>query len=411
MKIHPRHVRRMILTTFLGAMIANILVFSLVAVVLGFTIEDEILGRQVQEAAHQFVAESPVSNESQGRLKALDMTYYIGTDEMPEWLRAAIDSDYRDRVFEIFAKERGHYHAYVRTMPDGQNLYVLFNARRFISSTPQIKTFLMVVGAMCAFGILISFFFLTRMSRKVSAPLEDMVRVLSTAEQVGTRLNVSEKAPLELFTLADAIKEREARIQSLIERERQFNRDASHELRTPLAVASGAAEIMQKQGENSPAFYRMMAAIKDMQQLAEGILWLGRDPGKVTQSNLYDVCSNCISSYEHFIDDKNLSLCLEGSKDASMPVPEPVARVIVGNLIKNALSYTDKGEVMARFSGQQLEILDTGLGLGNVEAGREGFGVGLSLVHRLCNHFDVQFHINTRPDGGTIANLTWLEDI
>jgi len=411
MKIHPRRVRRMILTTFLGAMIANIVVFSMVAVVLGFTIEDEILGRQVQEAAHQFVTETPVSNESQGRLKALDMTYYIGTGEMPEWLRASIDSDYSDRVFEIFAKERGHYHAYARTMPDGQKLYVLFNARRFISSTPQIKTFLMVIGAMCAFGILISFFFLTRMSRKVSAPLEDMVRALSDAEQVGARLNVSERAPLELFTLADAIKEREARIQSLIERERQFNRDASHELRTPLAVASGAVEIMQRQGENSPAFYRMMAAIKDMQQLTEGILWLGRDPGKAIDCNLYDVCTSCIKSYEHFVDGKNVSLGLEGNEEVTMPVPEPVARVIVGNLIKNALSYTDTGEVTVRISVGQFEILDTGLGLGNVEAGREGFGLGLSLVHRLCNHFGVQFHINTKPDGGTIAVLTWLDDI
>ncbi len=402
-----RRVRSLIMRLFIGAMISSFGIFTLMVVVFGFSLEDEIFELQVREAADAFLEETPAPVTSYGTLKSLDMTYYIGTDAMPAWLQAEVDPAYSDRMFEVFGEEHGHFHALVRTLEDGRSLYVFFNARRFIRSTPQIKGFLLMVSCMAALGILVSLFFLARMSRKVSGPLEHMADILGDGHSVAGRMEIPKNAPQELQALAHAIEEREARIQELIDRERQFNRDASHELRTPLAVAFGAAEVLQeKEGGNSRALKRLKAAIKDMQQLTEGILWLGREPDYAQTCDISVVCANAIGAYGHLVGDRPVTVRQEG-EGAAMPVPQAVAHVMVGNILRNALSYTEKGEVVVFSADGVLEVTDTGVGFGNADPSHQGFGVGLTLVSRLCDHFGIAFDVAAQPGGGTKARLVW----
>ncbi len=410
MKKRSRHVRGMIMRTFIGAMITSFAIFTFMVVMLVFTVEDEIFELQAKEAADNFPVQT-TSESSHGTVDSLNMTYYLGTGTMPAWLKPEIDESRSNEPFEVFGKENGHFHGHVRTMPDGQKLYMLFNARRFIRSTPQVIYFLEILGAMAALGLVTALFFLSRMSGKVSRPLEQMAAVLADGESVQGRLNVPDKAPRELHALARAIEERDNRIQFLLERERQFNRDASHELRTPLTVASGAAELLEDREGNSKALSRLRTAIKDMQQLTEGILWLGRDPDHKHACNARLVCADSIRAYRHLVGDRNVTIKLEGSESGQMPAPEPVALVMVGNILRNALSYTDKGIVTLRVDDDRLDIIDTGVGFGQVGQAREGFGVGLTLVERLSNHFNITFEVSARIEGGTIASLIWNNHI
>ncbi|SDE11027.1 sensor histidine kinase [Kordiimonas lacus] len=404
-----RRVRSMIMRLFVGAMVSSFAVFTLMVVIFGFSLEDEIFDLQVRDAATEFINENPSPLELSGTMPGLKMTYYIGTEAMPDWLKAQVDPTYRNGAFEVFGKEHGHFHALVRTLDDGRNLYVFFNARPFIRSTPQIKGFLVIIGGMVALGLLISLFFLARMSRKVSGPLEHMAQVLGDGDSVAGRMTIPKSAPRELQALARAIEDREARIQELIERERQFNRDASHELRTPLSVAYGAAEVLEeKEGGKSRALMRLKAAIKDMQQLTEGILWLGRDPGRAQACDVSAVCASSIRAYGHLVGDRPVTIRQEG-EGVSMPVPEAVAHVMVGNILRNALSYTEEGEVLVSAAEGTLEITDTGVGFGHADPAKQGFGVGLTLVSRLCDHFRISFEATARPDGGTVARLTWRD--
>lgn len=403
----PRHVRGMIVRTFIGALVSSFAVFTLMVVLFGFTLEDDIFELQVSEAASRFLQENPAPDAASGTLAGLDMDYYVGTEAMPAWLKVAVDPRYKDQSFEVFGGDHGHFHAYVHTMPDGQNLYVLFNARRFVQSTPQIKGFLVIIACMAGLGILLSLYFLSRMSRKVSAPLEDMAALLSDGGIVEGRLSVPDQAPAELHALAHAIETRDRRIQSLLERERQFNRDASHELRTPLAVAFGAAEVLEEKQPSNAALTRLKSAIKDMQQLTEGILWLGRDPGRGQGCDIGTVCSDSVSAYRHLVGQRDVAITLEGNEGTRMPVPEGVAHVMVGNILRNALSYTDRGAVVVRFGSAAVEVLDTGVGFSGAAAERRGFGVGLTLVERLCEHFGIAFEVASRPEGGTRATLSW----
>lgn len=407
MSKQSRRIRSMIMRTFLGAMITSFSIFSLLVVIFVFSTEDEIFDLLVEAAASEFVAENPVPSETQGSLKSLNMTYYIGTEDMPVWLQAEIDPTYTNGQFEVFGEENGHFHALVRPLEDGRSLYVFFNARRFIRSTPQIKYFLITIAVMAGVGILLSMLALARMSRKVSSPMEEVARVLADGESVAGRLHIPPGAPKELHTLSHAIEERDGRIQALIERERQFNRDASHELRTPLAVAFGAAEVLEEKEVSSKALVRLKSAIKDMQQLTEGILWLGRDPDMAQVCRIDTICRRSVDAYCHLVADRDVALKFEEPLVGAMPVPEPVALVIIGNILRNAFSYTEAGEVSIASTPASISISDTGVGFGQVDPDKEGFGVGLTLVERLCRHFDIDFALEPRDGGGTTAILSW----
>ena len=397
--------------TFLGAMITSFSIFSLLVVMFVFSTEDEIFDLLVAAATEEFVAENPVPRTNHGSIKSLNMTYYVGTEEMPDWLQAEIDPTYTDGQFEVFGEENGHFHALVRPLDDGRSLYVFFNARRFIRSTPQIKYFLITIAVMAGVGILLSLLALARMSRKVSSPMEDVAHILADGESVVDRLDIPFGAPKELHALAHAIEERDGRIQALIERERQFNRDASHELRTPLAVAFGAAEVLEEKEISSKALVRMKSAIKDMQQLTEGILWLSRDPDETQSCPIDAVCRRSFEAYSHLVADRDVAVKLNEPMEGSMPVPEPVALVVVGNILRNALSYTEVGEVVVTSSAGSISISDTGVGFGEVDPNKEGFGVGLTLVERLCRHFGIRFTLAPRDGGGTIATLSWTKSV
>lgn len=402
-----RRIRSLVSRSFFATTLACFATFAMVIVLFGFILEDEIFQRQVRGAAESFLASNPLPQEPHGTLKSLDMEFYVGLAAMPVWLREEIDPAWRDRSFEVFAQERGHFHALVRTLEDGRGIYFLFNARPYIRSTPRIISFMQIIGAMAGIVLLLTLFFLRRVGRKVSDPLESMAAALSDGAAVETKLELPANAPAELFALAAAIEEKDARIKSLIERERQFNRDASHELRTPLAVASGAAEILEQTGIQHQALTRLQTATKDMQQLTEGILWLGREPNRAQSCDVAEVCNESIDAYRHLLGDRSVRVVLDSEEGVQMPVPEPVAHVLIGNILRNAFSYTVEGKIKISVQPGFVEIADSGVGFGQAEASEQGFGVGLSLVERLCVHFGLCFDVQARDEGGTCAHFTW----
>ncbi|WP_299329104.1 HAMP domain-containing sensor histidine kinase [Parasphingopyxis sp.] len=374
----------------------------------GFDLEDDIFDDQVASAADRLAASDMRELQGSGTVSALDMTYYVGRVDMPEWLLESAPVRQDAERGEIFAEERGHFHLVTRTLENGQRLYVLFDARPFIRSTPQLASYLLIALVMALLAFLVSLLFLRRMIASLSEPLEKLSsRISWTTADLAVPYPVADKAPEEVHLLAEALHARDRRIAGLLDRERAFNRDASHELRTPLAVAVGALELIEEKSDESRALSRLRTALADMQRLVDGILWLGREPNGGERCDARSAVQASIDAHRHLLRDRPCDIRDDGGNAVSMPVPLEVGLVLIGNLVRNAVSYSQDGPIKVLIETRSITVRDSGSGFGQTDKGQEGFGIGLSLVQRLGDHFGVTLSIRARPEGGTDAVLQW----
>lgn len=140
------------------------------------------------------------SSTTQGQISGLTMDYYIGYANLPIWLSKKIPIDRVNQSVEIFAKEQGHLHIDIRSLSNGERLYVVFNARPYIRSTPLVKIYLMAFLTLLTFLGVLKGFFLFRLTQKISSPLEQLSHTLEN-HHIPARPRVSAKTVLPLTNI------------------------------------------------------------------------------------------------------------------------------------------------------------------------------------------------------------------
>ncbi len=272
-----------------------------------------------------------------------------------------------------------------------------------------------------------------RISRRAVSPLvrlAEEVRNLDPAHPDATHLGASEdeQSDEEIRILSEALQGLTGRISEFAERERRFTRDASHELRTPLTVIKIAVDRLlsseQLGDEKRETLMRIRNSATDMEQLTTAFLLLAREAGEGMAREW--VCVNEIVAAEleraSLINpDSSISVEVEEETRLMVSAPEKVLESVIGNLLRNALAYTDAGKVSVRIGEGAIVIEDTGPGMdpGAVQKAfqpyfrnqrqRGGFGVGLTIVKRLTDRFGWPVTIDSEPARGTRATVEFPE--
>ena len=114
------------------------------------------------------------------------------------------------------------------------------------------------------------------------------------------------------------------------------------------------------------------------------------------------------------MEDKPVAICIETQGRLSMQEPEAAVSAVVRNLLRNAASYTERGEIRVRIDRNGLQIADSGIGMDPREASSmfepyvrgtrqrgEGYGVGLTIVRRFCDRFHWSIRLDSAPGKGT----------
>ena len=208
----------------------------------------------------------------------------------------------------------------------------------------------------------------------------------------------------ELGQLAQAFDQAFSELQAALERERLFTSDVSHELRTPLMIVSTSCELLARGAlpDNSQRqVARIAKAGADMQALVETFLQLARvQTARLAEGDgvsLEQIAAEQVAVWQPQIEARGLSFVYR--QEATVPGRwhPTLLRVVLGNLLRNALHYTEQGEIRLCLEAGGFRVEDTGPGIASEELGRifepfqrgrhargEGLGLGLSLVRRVC---------------------------
>lgn len=208
----------------------------------------------------------------------------------------------------------------------------------------------------------------------------------------------------------------------------RFLAAASHDLRQPLQAIGIYVALLRKrqQGLLAPLIGNLSSAVDSLSRLVEELLEVSRlDAGavqpRVQAISINDLLKQLEQEFIPMAAAKGLRLRVRRSSAAILSDQLLLLRVL-RNLLSNAIKYTRSGGVLiaARQRGPTLsiEIWDTGPGIKDKEQGRvfeefyrgesgkgerggSGFGLGLSIVKRICGLLQHRLTMTSRTGLGT----------
>ncbi|NGZ05821.1 MAG: HAMP domain-containing histidine kinase [Magnetococcales bacterium] len=227
----------------------------------------------------------------------------------------------------------------------------------------------------------------------------------------------------EVGELARAFDLHLARIQAFTERERAFTADLSHELRTSLTVILGATELLLEENalstKHKNRLLRIERAARDMAETGAALLLMAREeriwpPDEQTQ--VAQIIQDAVEKHRFILKNKPIEIVCQTDPTLRLNVDRQLLFVAIANLIRNAFAYTDQGHIHIQQNATSLTIQDTGPGLHTRLtdavlprhlAHPEGFGIGLTLVKRICDHqgWHLQLDGTETHNGGTRATI------
>lgn len=272
-----------------------------------------------------------------------------------------------------------------------------------------------------------SYRFSHRMVSPVSWLADQVNRIDFSAKEISP-IDLEEmpfKTDDEIQLLANSIVHLGERLDSFIERERNFTRDASHELRSPLTVIRIASDMLLSEQGLTPTTEKSVLKIKraadDMEDLTEAFLLLARESDNALSAD--EVCINEIIDEEvdraqAFNRTKKIPINVSSTGRLLIPAADKVVSVLLGNLIRNAILYTEHGHIDITVTHSSVIIKDSGIGMpedqveqifspfyrGNNTAA-VGHGVGLTIVKRLSDRFGWPLKIDSAPEKGTLIQI------
>lgn len=314
------------------------------------------------------------------------------------------------------------YKLAVRKTPDTW-FFLAYDMQESVRRTEKFERALyIVVPVFTLFSLLLGWWSASR----VMAPVSELARRLRRS---GTSSDPEALAPYfagdEVGELAKALDDYSDRLTDVVQRDREFNADVSHELRTPLAVIRGAVELLLSKPELDERTRARLQRIQRSEQqctdLISALLLLSRNERAVGECDVAKVAQQLLDSHRAQLGGKPLELRLEGATRLVVDAPESAVSVALGNLIGNAVKYTQSGGVIVRLHDRAVDVVDSGPGLSAEDAAKlfergyrgthaghsQGGGIGLSIVRRLCALYGWDVRVRPGETQGVVATLTF----
>ncbi|MCR4337206.1 MAG: HAMP domain-containing histidine kinase [Candidatus Omnitrophica bacterium] len=267
-------------------------------------------------------------------------------------------------------------------------------------------------------------------------PVDEMVRTIGQirADTLKLRLKVPHTGD-EIARLAEKFNEMLDELERSFSAQRQIVQDISHELKTPLTILQGQQEVALRRDRNVSEYkellYSNLEEIEKMKSIVNNLLLLARfDRNDVliemSSINLNNLLRQILEEIKPLAEAKSIDVQLiEKEHQAIVKGNENYLKILFTNVLDNAIKYTLPGGKITMEVGVfkffvHVEIKDTGIGISPEDlphifdrfyqadksrAGKQGFGLGLSIVKSITELHEGNIDAQSQLHQGTTITI------
>ncbi|WP_223788776.1 sensor histidine kinase [Marinicella meishanensis] len=412
-----RSLRRLIIRNFMAFAVFSAVVFSAVNFLITYVIEDKYFNLHLQSEA-DYMSEHHAAQGSWPEPRFEYMSFYPSFEALPPAISAVLAAE-PNRV-ELAGTEGRHFH--LHRFKDNQGPYLVSEVSDMLLVRSHTRFILTILSFIAVVVTMLAVFFAFKLANRTARPMSQLAAAVGRLKPnaLPEDFNV-DQAEDEVRELAAAIDQLIKRVNQFIRREQHFTRDVSHELRTPISVIKSSAEVLLQHTEQLPRAHlttlqQIDFACVQMEQTVVTLLSLAREKSQqpTPAIKLLPLVEKTVLQQGKLLHDKAVEVVIEVAEDEQLLMQEAELLILLSNLIGNAFQYTTQGTVRIRFQANELTVTDTGSGIEaaiqdqiteTLTKGSDspGFGIGLSLVSRLCEHHNLPLIITSTDQGTTIS--------
>jgi two-component system, OmpR family, sensor kinase len=260
-------------------------------------------------------------------------------------------------------------------------------------------------------------------------PLEAVAGAVKARTPAALHPLPGQNLPEEVRPLVAALNDLLERLGRALETQRQFVADAAHELRTPLTALRlqiQLAERAQSDEERASAFASVKQGLERATHAVGQLLTLARQEPEAADRPFAPVefaglARAVIAQCAPLAEAKAIDLGMGRSETATISGDGEGLRVMLSNLVDNAIRYTPRGgrvdvSTLVADGKAVIEVVDNGPGIPpqdrervfdrfyrHEESGDSGSGLGLAIVKKVAERHRAQVTLSDGPGSRGLA--------
>lgn len=268
--------------------------------------------------------------------------------------------------------------------------------------------FIIVIGLMIA-SIWLAFWFTSFISKPITELSKSLINLQAGDAKLSCNIQDTDLAPIEI-----SINSYLARINDYLLKEKIFSGIASHELRTPLSTIRSSLDTFIEENKKNPIELKQIQRIEriqrasiEMQYISESLLYLAKqdleEPHEEASYAITSLLHEIIEEHQLLKRNKDIQINLIIEYETLSTIRRELVKIIIGNLLRNALENTFAGNITIELKKNILIIEDSGKGASQEIQDylnhqpfqglpHKQIGIGLFLVAKLCSQLGLILH-------------------
>lgn len=382
------------------------LVFSILAVLAAFIIEDAVISNLLDEQAIHIEKHY----NDKGNFPPLAFNFlqtFTNTKNMPKWAHENIDPDRTNG--EIFTPDDSHYHYRKLTLNNGSDGYLLAEVSRFLVVTHQPRIVIVFLLAFL-FSLATAFYLAVKLSRKIVDPIMELTNAVKHNENPAAHMRLP-KLDFELGYLSNAMQKSFDALNVTLEKEKSFSTNVSHEFRTPLTVLKNSCALIDQRGFIQEDLIQIKNATNQMEHIVNVLFALARTETLTQQPcNIIIMLEQAILQ-SHAPQLENFQIDFNIPPDLTFLANPNLLQLLFINLFRNAAEHASEPIISVNYLNGKLifdnkfeHIPNADITQAGTKSDKsDGIGQGLYLVLRIAEHFKWSVTVDTSAKNFRIA--------